>query len=116
MKDIKKVEGYDISHISGDNAVSSCVVFSKYGAIKKDYRLFNIPQHLSGNDVGSLKHVLERRLKYFDNPEMKPDLILIDGGKNQLKFVADVINSSKHSDIKVISIVKELIDLGQLKQ
>ena len=106
MKNIKKIEGYDISHISGDNAVSSCVVFNKYGALKKDYRLFNIPQHLSGNDVGSLKHVLERRLKYFDNPETKPDLILIDGGKNQLKFVADVINSSEHSDIKVISIVK----------
>ena len=60
MKNINKIEGYDISHISGDNAVSSCVVFNKYGALKKDYRLFNIPQHLSGNDVGSLKHVLER--------------------------------------------------------
>ena len=86
--------------------VGSCVVFAESGASKKDYRLFNIPKKLSGNDTGSLEHVIERRLKYFDNPETKPDLILIDGGKNQLKFVADVINSSEHSDIKVISIVK----------
>ena len=58
MKKLIKLKDM-ISHISGDNAVSSCVVFNKSGALKKDYRLFNIPRHLSGNDVGSLEHVLE---------------------------------------------------------
>ena len=106
LKDIKKVEAYDISHISGDNAVASCVVFSNTGALKNDYRLFNIPNNLSGNDVGSLKHVLERRLKYYDNLSIKPNLIVIDGGKSQLKFANDVIKHSKHDDIEVISIVK----------
>tara|TARA_A200000113_G_scaffold79208_1_gene70224 strand:+ start:4066 stop:5847 length:1782 start_codon:yes stop_codon:yes gene_type:complete len=106
LKDIKKIEAYDISHISGDNAVASCVVFSNTGALKNDYRLFNIPNDLSGNDVGSLKHVLERRLKYYDNPSIKPNLILIDGGKSQLKFANDVIKNSKYDDIEVISIVK----------
>ena len=80
-KKIKKIEGYDVSHISGENAVASCVVFTKTGPEKKNYRLFNIPKDLSGNDVGSLKHVLERRMKYFDDPKIKPDLLLIDGGK-----------------------------------
>ena len=106
IKDIKKIEGYDVSHISGDNAVASCVVFSKTGPLKKNYRLFNIPQKLSGNDIGSLEHVIERRLKYYDNPKIKPDLILIDGGKTQLKFVSKVINDSKHKNVDVISIVK----------
>ena len=105
-KEVKKIEGYDISHISGDNAVASCVVFSKLGPLKNNYRLFNIPKNLSGNDVGSLKHVIERRLKYYDDPSTKPDLVLIDGGKSQLKFVNKVIKASKHSDIKVLSIVK----------
>ena len=100
IKDIKKIEGYDVSHISGDNAVASCVVFSKKGSLKNNYRLFNIPKKLSGNDIGSLKHVIERRLKYYDDPKTKPDLILIDGGKSQLKFVNNVINESKHKDIK----------------
>ena len=103
---IKKIEGYDISHISGDDAVASCVVFSQKGPLKNNYRLFNIPKDLSGNDVGSLEHVMQRRLKYYDNPETKPDLILIDGGKSQLKFVNNVITNSKHKNLEVISIVK----------
>ena len=106
IKEIKKIEGYDVSHISGDNAVASCVVYSNKGQLKKEYRLFNIPTNLSGNDVGSLEHVINRRLKYYDDPNIKPDLILIDGGKTQLNFVKDVLNISKHNDIDVISIVK----------
>ena len=105
-KDINKIEGYDVSHISGDNAVASCVVYSKKGPLKNNYRLFNIPQKLSGNDIGSLEHVIERRLKYYDDPKTKPDLILIDGGKSQLKFVKQVIDESEHKDLEVFSIVK----------
>ena len=105
-KEINKIEGYDVSHISGENAVSSCVVFSKKGPIKNQYRLFNIPKNLSGNDVGSLEHVITRRIKYYDDPELKPDLLLIDGGKTQLKFVKSVLDKTNHKDIKVISIVK----------
>ena len=105
-KDIKKIEAYDVSHISGDHAVASCVVFSKLGALKKDYRLFNIPKNLSGNDVGSLQHVLERRIKYYKNPEVKPEVILIDGGRNQLNFTKSVLDNSIYDDINIISIVK----------
>ena len=105
-KDIKKIEGYDVSHISGDNAVASCVVFTKTGPLKNKYRLFNIPRKISGNDVGSLEHVLQRRLKYYDDPKIKPSLILIDGGKVQLKFANKVISNSDHTDLNVISIVK----------
>ena len=105
-KEINKIEAYDVSHISGENGVASSIVFTKTGPEKKNYRLFNIPNHLSGNDVGSLEHVLERRIKYFDDPKIKPDLLLIDGGKTQLKFVNTVIGKSKHKDLKAISIVK----------
>ena len=106
QKDINKIEAYDVSHISSESAVASSVVFSKTGPERKSYRLFNIPKELSGNDVGSLRHVLERRIKYFDNPEIKPDLLLIDGGKTQLKFVNSVLEKSNHKDLKAISIVK----------
>ncbi len=106
LKHINKIEAYDVSHISGENGVASSVVFNKTGPEKKSYRLFNIPNHLSGNDVGSLEHVLERRIKYFDDPKIKPDLLLIDGGKTQLKFVNSVLDKSEHKDLKAISIVK----------
>ena len=86
--------------------MASCIVFSNEGPCKKEYRIFNIPKELSGNDVGSLKHVIQRRIKYYESKEIKPDLILIDGGKNQLNFSQSAINNSEHNDIKVISIVK----------
>ena len=105
-KDIKKIEAFDISHISGEHAVASCVVFSKVGPLKASYRLFNIPKELSSNDVGSIQHVLERRIKYFNDPRVKPDIILIDGGKAQLNFSQSVINKSLYKDIRVLSIFK----------
>jgi excinuclease ABC subunit C len=105
-KSIKKIEAYDVSHISGNHAVASCIVFSNKGPCKKEYRTFNIPKELSGNDVGSLENVIKRRIKYYDNEDTKPDLILIDGGSNQLNFSQSVIHNSEHNDIKVISIVK----------
>tara|TARA_B100002019_G_C21270441_1_gene601906 strand:+ start:1785 stop:3572 length:1788 start_codon:yes stop_codon:yes gene_type:complete len=106
IQNIKKIEGYDVSHFSGSSAVASCVVFTKKGPEKNHYRLFNIPSELSGNDIGSLKHVIERRIKYYNDPEIKPDVILIDGGRNQLNSVNTIIKNSLHNDIKVISIVK----------
>ncbi len=105
-KEINKIEAYDVSHISGENGVASCIVFSKEGPEKKSYRLFNIPNYLSGNDVGSIEHVLQRRIKYFEDSQIKPDLLLIDGGKTQLKYVNSVLEKSNHKNLKAISIVK----------
>ena len=56
------IEGFDVSHHSGKNAVASAVRFSSIGPEKSKYRLFNIPSELSGNDTGSIQHVLERRI------------------------------------------------------
>ena len=106
IKQLLKIEAYDISHLYQDYAVASCIVYTKKGANKDNYRLFNIPKNLAGNDIGSLEHALSRRLKYYEDRDNKPDLLLIDGGKTQLKFIESLINKSKYSSIKVISIVK----------
>ena len=106
MKKILKIEAYDISHLYQNHAIASCVIYTKKGANKEKYRLFNIPKHLAGNDTGSIEHALSRRLKYYNDANTKPDLLLIDGGKTQLKLVQSLIKNSKYPNIKVISIVK----------
>ena len=98
------IEGFDVSHHGGQNAVASAVRFSKKGPDKSKYRLFNIPKELSGNDVGSIKHVLERRIqKTKINP--LPSIILIDGGKYHLKAALNSFSANNESPV-ILSIVK----------
>ena len=101
------IEGYDISHLSGTNAVASCIRFNEEGPDKKFYRTYNIPAELSGNDTGSLEYALNKRvLKIKSNP--LPDIILIDGGNLQLNAALNVFNSTRAELPIVLSIVKGL--------
>ncbi len=99
------IEGFDVSHHSGQNAVASAVRFSIHGPEKKHYRLFNIPKELSGNDTGSMRHVIERRInKASLNP--LPDIILIDGGKLQLEAALSAFSAFTEESPMILSIVK----------
>ena len=99
------IEGFDVSHHSGKDAVASAVRFSSHGPEKKNYRLFNIPNEFSGNDVGSIRHVLERRIKKKSTNPL-PDIILIDGGKLQLKIALSAFSVLAKQSPMVLSIVK----------
>ncbi|MGB2203924.1 MAG: excinuclease ABC subunit UvrC [Gammaproteobacteria bacterium] len=99
------IEGLDVSHHGGQNAVASIVRFSAEGPDKSNYKLFNIPQELAGNDLGSIKHVLERRIKRANiNP--LPDIILVDGGKLQLEAAWSTFNALFKKLPMILSIVK----------
>ena len=99
------VEGFDVSHHGGKDAVASAVKFSVQGPEKSKYRLFNIPLTLSGNDVGSLQHILERRINQVDfNP--LPDIVLIDGGKLQLDAALKIFSKKLKESPIILSIVK----------
>ncbi|MDA8613466.1 excinuclease ABC subunit UvrC [Gammaproteobacteria bacterium] len=99
------IEGFDISHHGGQDAVASAVKFSSYGPEKKNYRLFNIPKELSGNDIGSIKHALERRVNKSDIDPL-PDIVLIDGGKLQLDAALEVFSTFAKKSPMILSIVK----------
>jgi excinuclease ABC subunit C len=99
------IEGFDISHHGGKDAVASAVRFSSRGPEKKKYRLFNIPKELSGNDVGSMKHVLERRINNMSKNPL-PDIILIDGGKLQLGAALSIFSALVKKPPMILSIVK----------
>ena len=99
------IEGFDISHHGGKHAVASAVRFSHLGPEKNQYRLFNIPKEFSGNDTGSMKHVLERRInKLGTNP--LPNIILIDGGKLQLDAALNTFSTLVKKPPMILSIVK----------
>ena len=99
------IEGFDVSHHGGKHAVASAVRFSSYGPEKKNYRLFNIPNELSGNDIGSIRYVLKRRINKANiNP--LPDIILIDGGKLQLNAVLSTFSALIENPPIILSIVK----------
>jgi excinuclease ABC subunit C len=99
------VEGFDVSHHGGKDAVASAVKFSVQGPEKSKYRLFNIPLTLSGNDLGSMQHILERRINQVDiNP--LPDIVLIDGGKLHLDSALKIFSKKLKKPPIILSIVK----------
>lgn len=92
-KKISRIEGYDISHLSGQESYGAMVVFSNGEADRSQYRLFKIKEAPAGDDERSLAEVLKRR---FQHPEWpKPDLIMIDGGTPQINFLARTLATHK---------------------
>ena len=99
------IEGFDVSHHSGNYAVAACVRFADQGPDKSMYRLFNIPANLSGNDIGSISNVLERRI-HGTNKNPLPKIILIDGGKLQLDAALKAFSENMNDPPMILSIVK----------
>ena len=105
----KRIECYDISHISGTDKVGSMVVFSDGEPDKANYRRFKIKTVEGSNDFACLQEVLERRLSKLGTLEedrfARPDLIVIDGGKGQLSSVNEIFIKTG-TDIDLISLAK----------
>lgn len=110
----KRIECYDISHISGTNKVASMVVFVNGVAEKKEYRKFKIKTVEGNDDFASLKETLSRRLQRYKDKngesfKEKPDLLVIDGGKGQLSSCYDILKSfNLENEIDIISLAKKL--------
>ncbi len=101
-KTIGRIEGYDISNISGTNAVGSMVVFVNGKPDKDEYRKFKINTVKQINDVGMMNEVLKRR---FGNSWTLPDLVLVDGGLGQVNVARKVLREF-NLKIPIIGIAK----------
>lgn len=97
-----RIECYDISNILGQYAVGAMVVSSNGKKDSDEYRKFKIKFSNGANDLLMLKEMLVRR---FNNDWLKPDLIVIDGGQNQLNVAKEVLKKMD-SSIPVVSIAK----------
>lgn len=87
----KRIEGYDISHISGTNAVASMVVFTNGVSDRAQYRKFKIKES-KNDDYANMREVISRRLKHL-NTWGRPDLILLDGSIGQINAVRDLLDA-----------------------
>ena len=128
----RRIEGYDISHIQGSDAVASQVVFVDGIPAKQHYRHYKIkdPTVRSGHsdDFASMAEVIRRRFRKYAKPEKAsgnaqptgqsilnlsaksdfPDLVMIDGGKGQLSAVVEVLREMNLlEDVKVVSLAKQ---------
>jgi excinuclease ABC subunit C len=103
IKSFSRIECYDVSHLTGTNPTASMVTFINGVPDKNLYRRFKINQKRGMDDIASLREVAERRLKYI-NSWGKPDLIMVDGGRNQVSVFISVF---KNTEIPIVGLAKK---------
>lgn len=115
-----RIEGYDISHFQGGEAIGSLVVFEGGRPRKADYRQFRMRASGAGDDYAMLQEVLRRRFiraqteqEQLDRGEpvrprwaVFPDLILVDGGRGQLNAALEVLFDHNVA-VPVVALAKE---------
>lgn len=117
LKRLKRMECYDISHISGEFAVASMVVFEDGEPAYKEYRKFKIKTVQGNDDYASMAEVLNRRLidmiECKENFSKRPDLIVVDGGFGQLHSAQKVLKKLE-LNIPLISLAEKNEDICTL--
>ena len=103
----QRIECFDVSHTMGEETVASCVVFDVEGAVKSDYRRFNIRDVAAGDDYAAMAQAVERRYARVKAGECKvPDLVLIDGGMGQLERAAQAIEEVQLAGVMLVGVGK----------
>lgn len=104
-KDIRRIELFDNSHTAGKNTVAAMVVYEDFKPLKKAYRLYKLED--GADDLKSMEEVLYRRyFRLIKDNLVKPDLIIVDGAKNQIN-VAKKVLSSLQLDITLVGLGKD---------
>jgi excinuclease ABC subunit C len=116
-----RIEGFDISHLSGTDTVASNVVFVDGRPSKKDYRHYNVKTVEGIDDFASMYEILSRRFRRLREEEDKagpgerskdrPDLILIDGGKGQLGMARQTQLEHGFGDIPILGLAKRIEEI-----
>ena len=102
----RRIEGYDISHMSGTDVVASMVVFTNGVSDKGEYRKFKTKKD-QNNDFYNMHETIKRRLSEKNIKAWgKPDLFLIDGGKGQLDAALRARDEMQQQDIPFVGLAK----------
>ena len=101
----RRIEGFDISNIMGNQSVASLVVWEDGQAKKSDYRKFRIQTVEGANDFASMQEAVMRR--YGTTEDLaRPDLILIDGGLGQLSAALEGLKQVGQDQIPIMGLAK----------
>lgn len=107
----RRIECYDISNISGQEAVGSMVVMLNGEPARSEYRRFRIRDIAGPNDFAMMQQVLRRRFRRLQQDDERfadlPDLIIIDGGKGQLSAALQVMHELGFASIPVVGLAKK---------
>ncbi len=102
---VSRMEAFDNSHLFGTFYVGGMVVYEDFLPLKDDYRKYKISTDVK-DDLGAMKEVIYRRYyKVLMENLTPPDVIVMDGGFNQVKIAVDIIRSLG-LNIRVIGLVK----------
>ncbi len=100
---IHRIECYDVSSHSQKEATASMIVFTNGMIDRKEYRRFRIKKHSLRSDFEMLEEVFKRRLARDWN---LPDLVVVDGGRPQVRVFKRILTSFNKSNLPVIGIAK----------
>lgn len=107
LSGISRIECFDISHMQGEAAVASCVVYDNFSMRSSEYRRYNITGITPGDDYAAMRDVLSRRYqKVAEGEGQLPDLILIDGGKGQVSAAQKVLIELGVNDTNLLGVAK----------
>ncbi|GHT83660.1 UvrABC system protein C [Betaproteobacteria bacterium] len=102
-----RIECFDISHTMGEATVASCVVCVDGAMKKSEYRRYNISGITPGDDFAAMRQALERRYgKVAAGEGVRPDLILIDGGRGQVSAAAAMLGEVGLASINMVGVAK----------
>lgn len=103
-----RIELFDNSNISGEDAVAACVVFEKLKSAKKLYRKFHIKTVVGPDDYASMREVVERRYsRLAEEGETLPDLIIADGGSGQMEAIREIVEDRLGLKIPIAGLAKD---------
>ena len=104
----KRIELIDNSHIQGDAPVGTVVVYVNGETSKNDYRKYKITNDDKKDDLSSMHEVLYRRYyRLLTEGGTISDLLIVDGGYNQLKVAKETLSSLGFSNVKIAGLVKD---------
>jgi len=106
----RHIECFDNSNLQGTNAVAACVVFRDGKPSRKEYRHFNIKTVEGPDDYASMREIIGRRYsRLLTEGGDLPQLIVIDGGKGQLRAAYEILQELGLADkITVVGLAKRI--------